>query len=100
VQLLLQRGANVNARCKKGSTPLHVAAAMDSLGIVQLLLRNGARRDLQTNDGRTAFDISRGLANPDLSSLRPQQPPSPPPSFGDDPHDPHLPTTSFSGLKV
>ena len=40
--LLIERGANVNARVTLDVTPLHVAAAHGSAELIQLLLDHGA----------------------------------------------------------
>ena len=42
VQLLLERGASVNARYNRGSTPLHEALNRRDVAIVQALLEGGA----------------------------------------------------------
>ena len=67
IRLLVDRGANVNAKtmpgvCSynfygstptRGETPLHRAAAFASLEVVQLLLRAGADRAIQDAHGET-----------------------------------------------
>ncbi len=42
VQLLLSAAADPNAAAADGSTPLHVAAAVDNADVVRLLLAAGA----------------------------------------------------------
>jgi ankyrin repeat protein len=49
-KLLLERGANVNARCKDRQTPLHVASYFENVEIVRLLLDHGADLDAATGD--------------------------------------------------
>jgi len=50
---LLGQGADVNAVDDEGYAPLHIAAASDSVDIVQLLLDNGAEINVQSNTGET-----------------------------------------------
>jgi hypothetical protein len=47
-ELLIEKGANVNARGSKGLTALHRAAFKDCVDVVSLLLENGA--DITTRD--------------------------------------------------
>jgi ankyrin repeat protein len=55
VSLLLEKGANVNAKDRKeGRTPLHVACCRNARGaIVSLLLEKGANIHAKEYDGRT-----------------------------------------------
>ena len=65
VSMLLDQGANVNARSSNGGTALWHAAnrggrfAGDYLQIADLLARRGATEDLASNDGRTPMDIAQ-----------------------------------------
>jgi len=59
VALLLEHGANVNARQQAGYTPLLGAAAAGRDDIVQLLLDHGADPSLMSEDGKTAADVAR-----------------------------------------
>lgn len=47
-QLLLNHGADVNARCRQRKTPLHHAVAKDDNAMVSFLLRSGA--DIEARD--------------------------------------------------
>jgi ankyrin repeat protein len=55
VQLLIDRGADVNARANDGSTPLFRASFMGHLDIIQLLLDRGADIDAQNSKKNTAL---------------------------------------------
>ncbi|KAJ2990388.1 hypothetical protein NUW58_g2975 [Xylaria curta] len=47
VQLLIQQGADVNQRDRRGWTPLHIAARYGYRRIIELLVTNGADLDLK-----------------------------------------------------
>jgi len=49
VKRLIEEGADVNARDKSGSTPLHCAAGMGSRAIVELLVAHGADVNLHNS---------------------------------------------------
>lgn len=58
VSLLLERGADPNARQQVGYTPLMGAAAAGRDDIADLLLQKGADPGLANDDGKTAADIA------------------------------------------
>lgn len=49
VAVLLERGADIDARDNYGDTPLHTAIASDRLDVLVILLENGA--DIEARDG-------------------------------------------------
>ena len=58
-KLLIEKGADVNARNRDGTTSLHSAAFLGRIGTVKLLLENGADTTLRSNDGSTPTDVAR-----------------------------------------
>jgi uncharacterized protein len=59
-RLLIDHGADVNARDEDDCTPIHVSAAMGQFYVVELLLARGANPHYLTDDGRSAFELARG----------------------------------------
>ncbi|RLN31523.1 hypothetical protein BBJ28_00014585 [Nothophytophthora sp. Chile5] len=57
--MLINYGADVNAKNNEGRTPLMVVAYMGREEIVKLLLANSVNVELKDNLGRTAFAIAR-----------------------------------------
>ncbi|KAJ7176323.1 ankyrin repeat-containing domain protein [Mycena crocata] len=61
VKLILERGADVNARCGPYGTPLQAASAVGAVDVVQLLLSGGADPNINNTDNGTALELaSRG----------------------------------------
>ena len=58
VELLLQHGANVDARDKNQYTPLHFAAQYGQIEVAKLLLDYGANKDLEDQYGWTPLHIA------------------------------------------
>ena len=58
VKMLLERGADANAKQERGFVPLHDAAANGNLALVQLLVKYGARVDAKADDGKTPGDMA------------------------------------------
>jgi uncharacterized protein len=59
-QLLLDNGADVNARQQGGLTPLHAAAHHGATELVRLLIENGADINAKTDAGETALSLAEG----------------------------------------
>jgi hypothetical protein len=57
--LLLEAGADVNAKTFRGITPLMTAAAMNQPEMVRLLIDRGANPAVRTPEGLTALDFAR-----------------------------------------
>ena len=59
VQLLLEKGANVNTPAKSGDTPLHFASGSDLLPLATLLLESGAWAELVNEAGHTPAGLAK-----------------------------------------
>lgn len=67
--LLLDSGADVNAREHGGYTPLHQAADGGDEPLATLLLAHGADRSARTDDGKTPRDIAQASGHQALADL-------------------------------
>jgi ankyrin repeat protein len=61
IQLLIERGADVNAANSRGMTAMHYAARTGNDAAVQLLADHGARLDVKDRLGRTPADMANGV---------------------------------------
>lgn len=67
MQVLIDAGANINAKTPAGDSALHIAAFAGKLEVVKLLAKNGADLSLKDGAGLTALQVVE------------KQPPRPPP---------------------
>jgi ankyrin repeat protein len=58
VNLLLQRGANIDSHGYRGQTALHECALYNRYEMAEYLLARGAKPDLKDDDGRTPVDTA------------------------------------------
>lgn len=58
MRLLLERGADANARQQLGFTPFHSAASRGDIDMAKLLMDFGADPNARTEDGKNAVDIA------------------------------------------
>jgi ankyrin repeat protein len=69
VQLLLDNGADIDARQELGRTALWYSAQQDRLGAARLLVAAGADIGLAANDGTTPHDIAVERGHRDVVDL-------------------------------
>lgn len=53
--VLLDKGAEINAKGKEGNTPLHRSVYLDNQNVVKILTARGADLNAQNNEGETAL---------------------------------------------
>jgi hypothetical protein len=68
-KVLLEAGADPNARQERGFVPLHDAAANGNAALVELLLQHGARADAKTDDGKTAGNMAAEREHKELAEM-------------------------------
>jgi ankyrin repeat protein len=66
-KMLLEAGADPNARQERGFVPLHDAAANGNAALVELLLKHGAHADAKTDDGKTAGNMAAERGHKELA---------------------------------
>jgi ankyrin repeat protein len=64
MRLLLEHGADPNARQQIGFTPFHSAASRGDIEMAKLLIEFGADASARTEDGKNAIDIAEKYAQP------------------------------------
>ena len=69
VELLIEKGADVNAVGELETTPLHLAAYWDHKDIAELLINNGADVNAEGKQGETPFDSASFAKNDEISEL-------------------------------
>lgn len=69
VQFLLENGASIQTRDKRGNSPLHGAAFMGHIEVVVTLLANGADVNFAGQDGDSPLDAASGAWNDKTASV-------------------------------
>jgi ankyrin repeat protein len=62
-ELLIEKGADVNAKSASGITPLMVAAAHDNPPLIGVIAQAGANFGAKSPDGKTALQIAAANNN-------------------------------------
>jgi ankyrin len=68
-ELLMDKGAVVNARFPTGAVPLHLAAMLGDGEMIRLLLARGADRGAKDNAGRTPLQVATDAGNREAAAL-------------------------------
>ena len=69
LQLLLERGADVNSRTKSGTTPLHTAVLYNRYEAAETLLGKGADINAQSVSGATPLALATAAKNRTIADL-------------------------------
>jgi hypothetical protein len=69
VQLLLEKGSNVDAQSSNGGTALIIAAYYKHYGVVRLLVEKGANTKLKSSSGHTVLGYLHGDCPLDIKPL-------------------------------
>lgn len=68
-RVLIEHGANVNARAASDFTPLHESAASGKIAFAKLLLEHGADVNARASDGKTPLDYARAYDRKEMVEL-------------------------------
>ena len=67
--LLLERGAEVDAKTNGGTTPLHVAVDFNNVEMISILAKHGANIDAQSKLGRTPLFVAVIKDQPSVAKM-------------------------------
>ena len=68
-RLLLEHGADLNARTNRGETPLYIAAADGMAEVVRVLLEHGANVGVEDNGGMTPYQAASARGHNEIMKL-------------------------------
>jgi len=69
-ELLISKGANVNARNDSGRTPLHfLATYINDRRLAELMLEHGSDIDARDKNGATALDFASRAGNDQVTEV-------------------------------
>lgn len=69
IKLLIEHGADIEARNKRGQTPLHQAVEEEDIDLVEVLLKHGAELTVVDNNNETPLDLAKRLELPDIQKI-------------------------------
>ena len=69
LQLLINKGVDVNSRTKNGTTPLHTAVLYNRYEVAEMLLNKGADVDAKSSSGATPLAIATTARNRDIAEM-------------------------------
>jgi ankyrin repeat protein len=69
VEYMIEKGADVNALDKDGSTPLMEAIPNGHKDIVELLLKSGAKKDVENRHGETPLQVAEHRKHADIQEM-------------------------------
>ena len=70
-ELLIEHGAELDARNRDGSSSLHTAAFLGRVAVVELLLAAGAQYQLKDRDGQTPLELASLPWTTELAGILP-----------------------------
>lgn len=66
IELLVNKGAQVNAQSTGGETPLMKAIAFDNADAAKLLLEHGADAEIENSMNRNSYSFAKASKNPEI----------------------------------
>ena len=70
VNLLIESKANLNAQGEINDTPLHIAVSQAHVEIIKSLLNAGAKSDIKSDCGKTAYEMAKEIGGEVLNAFK------------------------------